>query len=229
MKQITVIVLLAATICAACTKNSINDVSLNYSFNLLNPSAVLSTEATSGSPVTAGTNGSINWTGAVVNISQADFSASHAGTTTALTSTNLYSINPFKPDSLSGTVAIPSGVYENLRFKITMNESAVNPPAILSGTYIESSGTRIPVTVTLNSVISFVKEAQRIEVTSGKYIAKVTIELNALVKGLTAADFGQTTRTGPNNAIVVNYNTNRALYEKLKARFANTVSIKVSK
>jgi len=110
-----------------------------------------------------------------------------------------------------------------------MNESNVNPPVILNGTYIESSGTKIPVVVTLNSVMSFVKEAQRIEVTSGKYIAKVTIELNALVKGLTAADFGQTTRTGANNTIVVSYTSNKALYDKLKARFPNTISVNVSK
>jgi hypothetical protein len=229
MKRLTVITLLATALCAACIKSAVNDVSLNYSFSLLNQSAVLSTEAASGAPVAAGSNGSINWTSATVNITQAEFSASHAGSTTALTSSNLYGINPFRADSLSGTVAIPSGVYENVRFKITMNESNVNPPMVLNGTYTEASGTKIPVVVTLNSVMSFVKEAERIEITSGKYIAKVTIELNALVKGLTASDFGQTTRTGANNTIMVNYNTNRALYDKLKARFPNTISIKVSK
>ena len=230
MRKITAIAIFAITLFSACTKTgTINDVTLNYSFNLLNQSSSLNTEAASGTPVAAGTNGSINWTSATINISKAEFSASHAGSTTTLSSSNLFGINPFRPDSLSGTVSIPSGVYENLHFNITMNESATNPPLTLNGTYTEASGTKIPVVVTLNSVITFAKEAKRIEVTSGKYVAKVTIELNALVKGLTASDFGQTTRTSPNNTILVNYNTNRTLYDKLKARLPNTISINVSK
>lgn len=230
MRKISFIALLAVTLFTACTKLGVNDkATLSYSFSLLNQSATLSTEAASGTPVTAGTNGSINWTSAAINIAKAEFSATQSGSAIAFSSSNLYNINPFKTDSLSGTVDIPTGAFENIRVKVTMNESNANPPLVLNGTYIEGSGTNIPVVVTLNSALSYTKEAQRIDVTSGKYIAKVTVELNALVKGLTAADFGQTTRTGSKNTIMVNSTTNRALYDKLLARLPNTVSVKVSK
>lgn len=213
---------------AGCAKEAL-DTTLSYTFSLLNPSAVLSTEAASGTPVAAGSNGSINWTSLTANIAKVEFSASHSGKTITYESKNLYSINPLKSDSLSGSVSIPSGVYENLRFKVTMSESSANPPIVLKGTYIESSGTQIPVVVTLNAPQSFVKEASRIEVTNGTYLAKVVIELNALVRGLTASDFGQTTRTSPNNTIVVNSTTNRALFEKLTIRLPNTIGISVMK
>jgi hypothetical protein len=85
------------------------------------------------------------------------------------------------------------------------------------------------VIVTLNSAQSFIKEASRIEVSTGTYVAKVKLELNAMVKGLMASDFGQTTRTGVNNTILVNSTTNRALFEKLSARIVNTISVSVVK
>jgi hypothetical protein len=227
MKKITTFFLLLIVFATGCTKDAAT--TLNYSFNLSNPSAVVSTEAASGTPIAAGSNGSINWTSASVNIAKIEFSASHAGTTPSFESKNLFNVNPLKVDSLSGSVSIPAGVYENLRFKVTMSESTANPPIVLNGTYTEASGTKIPVIATLNSAQSFIKEAARIEVATGTYVAKATLDLSALVKGLTANDFGQTTRTGTNNSIVVNSTTNRALFEKLSVRIVNTMSITVAK
>jgi hypothetical protein len=227
-KLIRTAIFLLAVLFGGCTKDSIS-TTLNYSFSLLNQGAVVSTVGASGTPIAMGTNGSINWTSASLNIAKVEFSAVHAGKTASFESKNLFGINPFKADSLSGSITIPLGVYENLRFKLTLNESPTNPPIVLNGTYIEVSGTKIPVIVTLNSAQSFIKEASRIEVSTGTYVAKVKLELNAMVKGLMASDFGQTTRTGVNNTILVNSTTNRALFEKLSARIVNTMSVSVVK
>jgi hypothetical protein len=231
MKKSLLKLSLIALLFTSCTKDeATTDTSLKYSFHAINLSSTLSTTASaSGVVVTAGTNGSVNWTGVSVNVNKIEFSASHAGTTTSVELKNLNSVNALKPDSLSGKIALTSGVYEKLQFKLTMAESATNPPFILTGTYTEASGTKIPVIVQLNQSQLINLEAARIEVAKGTYIAKVTFELNALVKGLVASDFGQTVRVGADNKIVVNSTTNRALYEKLTARLNSVASISIAK
>ncbi len=216
---------------SSCTKDeATTDNSLKYSFQATNLNSTLgATAAASGVVVAAGTNGSINWTGINVNVNKLEFSATHAGTVIALEQKNFSSVNALKPDSLAGKVSLTTGVYEKIQFKLTLTESATNPPLILNGTYIEASGTKIPVVVQLNQSQVINLEAARLEVTKGTYVAKVTLSLNELVKGLVASDFGQTTRTGSNNTIVVNATTNRALYEKLTARFAAVANISISK
>jgi hypothetical protein len=214
---------------SGCSKeNAVTDTELSYSFSARNTSATLSTTATASGVATAvATNGSINWAGIRVNVSKIEFTAIHLGTSTSVELKNLYNINALKPDSLSGKILLTAGVYENIRFKLTLAESATNPPLILNGNYVEASGTIIPVVVQFNQSQFIDLEAAKIEVSKGKYIAKITLELNALVKGLVASDFGQTVRT--NNTIVVNSTTNRALYEKLVSRLVNTTSVSVAK
>lgn len=214
-----------------CTKKEVPaDTKLSYSFSASNLNASLSSNATaSGAVVAPGTNGSINWTTASVNIAKVEFSATKAGTPISLESKNLYLVNALKPDSLSGTVSLVSGVYEHNQFNLTMNSSTTNPPLLLTGTYIEASGTKIPVRFEMNQPQLIKLEAARVEVTSGTYLAKVTIQLNALVIGLTASDFGQTTRTGVNNMIVISNTINKMLYDKLITRFTSTLSVNFSK
>nr|MBC7612193.1 hypothetical protein [Pseudopedobacter sp.] len=49
------------------------------------------------------------------------------------------------------------------------------------------------------------------------------------MKGLTATDFGQTTRSGTNNTISINATTNRPLFEKLLTRLPNALSVEITK
>lgn len=210
-----------------CTKDTAEtDTKLSYSFSAINLNASLSSNASaSGAVVAAGTNGSIGWTSTTVNISKIQFSAMHGGNAVSLESKNLYAVNALKPDSLSGTVFLSSGIYENNEFKISMDESVSRPALVLNGTYTEMSGTKIPVVVQFN-ISQFIKlEAARIEIKEGSYVAKVTIELNGLVKGLTASDFGQTTRTAPNNTILVTNSVNKALFDKLISRLPSILSV----
>ena len=231
MKKSLLKLAIVALLFSSCVKETATtETALKYSFSAINLSSTLSATATaSGVPVAAGTNGSINWTGVSVNVSKLEFSATHAGAISSYELKNFNSVNALKPDSLSGNVPLTIGAYEKLQFKLTLAESATNPPLILTGTYIEASGTKIPVVVQLNQAQIINLEAARLEVSKGIYIAKVTLELNALVKGLVASDFGQTTRTGTDNKIVVNSTTNRALYEKLITRFGSVASISLTK
>ncbi|MNK39927.1 hypothetical protein D3C87_585500 [compost metagenome] len=100
---------------------------------------------------------------------------------------------------------------------------------MLTGTYIEASGTRIPVIVQLNMTQLIKLEAPKIEISKGKYVARVTVELNGLVKDLTASDFGQTARTAPNNTILVTNTINRPLFEKLASRLPSILSLSMTK
>lgn len=211
-------------------KDSTAEAKLSYSFGVSNLSATLgATAATSAIPTAAGTSGSINWTSMSLNIAKIVFNGSHAGKSVAFESKNLNSINPLQAGILSGTISIPAGVYENIKFGVSLTENATVPTITLNGTYIEASGTQIPVSVqfTQSQLLNF--EAKRIEVVEGEYVANANIKINLLVTGLTRSDFGQTTRTGNNNAIVVSSTVNRPLYEKLMANLASTISFDVSK
>ena len=228
--QITWVSLVVLLFIGCTKKETVADTKLSYSFSAGNLNASLSSNATaSGAVVAAGTSGSINWATASVNVAKIEFSATKAGTPITLETKNLYLVNALKPDSLSGTVAIASGVYEHNEFSLTMSSSATNPPLLLTGTYIEASGTKIPVRFEMNQAQLIKLEAARVEVTSGTYLAKVTIQLNALVVGLTASDFGQTTRTGTNNMIIISSTINKTLYDKLIARFTSTLSVNFAK
>ncbi|SDD82784.1 hypothetical protein [Pedobacter soli] len=224
--------LLMLVLFMGCTKKEVDtDTKLSYSFSASNLNASLSSNASaSGAVVAAGTNGSINWSTASINVAKIEFSATKSGSGAInLETKNLYLVNALKPDSLSGTVSIASGVYENNQFNLTLASSLTNPPLLLTGTYIEASGTKIPVRFEMNQAQVIKLEAKRVEVTAGTYVAKVTVQLNALVTGLTASDFGQTTRTGTNNMIIISSTINKTLYDKLVTRFTSTLSIDFSK
>jgi len=216
---------------SSCVKDgSVADSKIIYTASATNLSSSLKNSgAESGNVVQAGTNGSINWTAAKVNISQIQFSTSHLGATSAYNTDNVFIPDALKANLFIGEVPVSSGVYESNRFKLTLKESATNPAILLNGNYIEASGTVIPVELKFNMNQSMVLEKSRIEIASGIYVATVKVALNNLVKGLVASDFGQTTRSGTNNTISVNATLNRALYEKLLLRLPNCLSVEVNK
>nr|MBC7612457.1 hypothetical protein [Pseudopedobacter sp.] len=212
----------------SCTKDTgYTDTKLSYSIKTTNLSASLkSNSAESGVVATPNSNGSINWTSASINFDQVDFISTHGGVTTTQIFKNLYFPNALK-DSVSGSLNIFTGLYENINFVLKISESADNPPILIKGNYIETSGTSIPVEVRLNLNQSFTFKNDNVEIKSGTYVAKITVELNNLVKGLTAADFGQTIRTGANNTIVINSTLNNALLVKLLINLKSCLSLKV--
>lgn len=216
---------------SSCVKDgSSTDSKLIYAANAINLSSSLKNSGSeSGVVVPAGTSGSINWVSAKVNISQMEFSTNHLGANSSYTTDNVFIPDALKANFFVGEVPVSSGVYESNRFKLTLKESATAPPILLNGNYIEASGTVIPVELKFNMNQSMVLENGRIEISTGNYIASVKLELNNLVKGLTASDFGQTTRSGTNNSISINSVANRPLFEKLLVRLPSALSINVSK
>lgn len=219
MKQLTLfisILALTASFSSCVKETGTQTAQLSYSFGATNLTAPLSG------------NRNITWTAMTVNISKVQITARLAGKEVALESNNLFSINPLQPDVLLGTTPIAAGIYENVRFKLTMAESASNPPFLLTGTFTEESGTKVPVIVQLNQSKLFTLEAAKFEIIKGSHVAKVNFQLNNLVSGLTGSDFGQTTRSGSDNTILVNSTTNRALFEKLSMRLANISSVTVN-
>ncbi len=214
----------------SCIKeDGFTDTKLSYSLKATNLSASLKSNATeSGLVVVPNTKGSINWSSASINLAQADFISLNDGATSTKTVENLFFKNALK-DSISGVLNIKSGSYKNINFLIKIAESKTNTPILIRGNYIEESGTTIPVEVNLNISQSINLQSPDIEITMGSYLAKITVELNNLVKGLTASDFGQTTRTGANNAIIINTETNKLLFAKLLLNLRSCISIDISK
>lgn len=233
MRNLKAMYLLFALVWAisSCVKDDTNTKgNLKYAVNAINLSSTIRNSGLESGAVTpAGSNGSINWTSAKVNISQIAFSTTHLGAKSTFTTENVFIQDALTTNTSMGEVSVSSGVYENNKFTLTLKESANTVPVILNGNYVEASGTIIPVELKFNMNQSFMLEYPRIEISSGTYVANIKLELNNLVKGLIASDFGQTTRSDTNNAISISSVNNRGLFEKLLIRLPNCLSMNVVK
>lgn len=225
-----IFVLITAVLLNACQKDSVNDGELTYNFKTSNLSASLgSTGSTSGNPVAPLSNGSITWKTGTVNIQQIYFGAKKDNTPFALEFEKLSNIDILNASTVSGSIAIPKGTYDDIKLRLRLKESATNKPLVLLGTYTEISGTKIPVEVQFNETYELTLNPPQLTIKGDKYDVTVSLDLSKLVKNLTSADFGQTTRTGSDNMILVNSTKNVALFEKLKTNFLLIADAQITK
>lgn len=212
----------------SCQKDATGDGQLSYVFKPTNLAASLGTTASaSGLVVAANSNGSMTWTSGTLNIQKIEFSAKRGLTTASAEYNNLTNIDILNTGTISGNVSLPTGTYDNIELKLRLVQSNTNIPLVLKGTYTETSGTKIPVEVQFNEAYELKLNPPQLVIQGDKYTANVTLDLTRMVKDLTASDFGQTTRTQPNNTILVTSSINPVLYAKLKANLllVPTVSI----
>ncbi|MEJ7693334.1 hypothetical protein [Daejeonella sp.] len=216
----SIFILFSAILLNSCQKDSVHDGELTYHFKTSHLSASLGTTgATSGTPVAPLSNGSITWLSGTINVQQIYFGAKKDNTAFAVEFEKLSSIDILKTSTISGSVAIPTGTYTDIKLRIRLKESATHKPLVLLGTYTEVSGTKIPVEVQFNETYELTLHPPPVTIKGDKYDVNLTLDLSKLVKNLIQADFGQAVRTGPNNMILVNSTTNRALFEKLAVNF----------
>ncbi|MES3016361.1 MAG: hypothetical protein V4721_01220 [Bacteroidota bacterium] len=217
---LAIFILVSVVSLNSCQKDSINDGELTYNFKTTNLAAALSSTASaSGTPVAPLSNGSITWKSGTVNIQQIYFGAKKDNTPFAVEFEKLSNIDILKTSTVSGSIAIPTGTYSDIKLRLRLKESATNKPLVLLGTYTEISGTKIPVEIQFNETYELTLNPPQLTIKGDKYDANVTLDLSKLVKNLTASDFGQTVRSGSDNMILVNSTKNVALFEKLKANF----------
>lgn len=225
-----VFILFSAILLTGCQKDSVNDGELTYNFKTSNLSASLSSTASaSGSPVTPFSNGSITWKSGTVNIQQIYFGAKKNNTPFAVEFEKLSNIDILKTSTISGSIAIPTGTYSDIKLRLRLRESATNKPLVLLGTYTEVSGTKIPVEVQFNESYELTLNPPQLTIKGDKYDVNVNLDLSKLAKNLTLADFGQTTRSGADNMILINSTRNIALFEKLKANFLLIADAQITK
>jgi hypothetical protein len=225
-----IFILIAAVLLNGCKKDSVNDGELTYNFKTSNLSASLSsTSSSSGSPVAPLSNGSITWKSGTVNIHQIYFGAKKDNTPFAVEFEKLSNIDILKTSTVSGSIAIPTGTYSDIKLRLRLKESATNKPLVLLGTYTEVSGTKIPVEVQFNETYELTLTPPQLTIKGDKYDVNVNIDLSKLAKNLTLSDFGQTVRSGPDNMILVNSTKNIALFEKLKINFLLIADAQITK
>ncbi|SKB83495.1 hypothetical protein [Daejeonella lutea] len=226
----SVLIVFFATVLNGCQKDSVNDGELTYNFKTSNLSASLSSTASaSGTPVAPLSNGSITWKSGTVNIQQIYFGAKKDNTPFAVEFEKLSNIDILKVSTVSGSVAIPTGTYSDIKLRLRLKESATNKPLVLLGTYTEISGTKIPIEIQFNETYELTLTPPALTIKGDKYDVNVNLDLSKLAKNLTLSDFGQTTRSGADNMILVNSSKNVALFEKLKANFLLIADAQITK
>ncbi|MDO8994070.1 MAG: hypothetical protein Q7U83_13445 [Daejeonella sp.] len=213
----------------SCQKDSVGDGKLTYTFKPVNLSASLSSvSSASGQAVSAGSNGSINWTTGRFNVHQIELSGKKDGTSISIEHKDLTDVDILKLGTISGTVTLPVGTYKDIEVKLKFAISDTKRPLTLVGKFIETSGTQIPVEVHFNETLVLQKNVSSISINGDKYTADIILEVNNLVKNLTLSDFGQTTR-GTNGSIFVSNTVNTALYNKLKANLSLVPAVTITR
>ncbi len=202
-----------------CTKDSIlMDTKLSYSFSAINLNASFGAGGTAdGTIVPAGTPGSINWTSAKLNVTHTEFSGTDADGNPVSASETLTNVNVLNPSLLAGDLYLKSGVYQNIKFKLSLTASATNPPLEMQGDYIDPSGNSHPVIVKLNTtqMLNLVDLPNQ-GIGSGNYVLKIRIKLNEMIKDFNYSDINDITFTG--NTIMITDTMNKPLFDKLVAK-----------
>lgn len=220
----------AIIVLGACQKDSLNDGQLSYVFKPTNLAAsVGTTAAASGLVVAAKSNGSMTWTSGTLNIQKIEFSAKREQATTSVEYKNLTNIDILNTGTVSGNVTLPTGTYSNIELKLNLVESATNIPLVLKGTYTETSGTKIPVEIQFNENYELKLTPPKVIIAGDKYTATVTLDFAKMMRDMIANNLGQTTRTQPNNTILVTSSINANLYAKLKANLLLVPSVLIAK
>lgn len=222
--------LTAVILLGACQKDSLNDGQLNYVFKPTNLAAsVGTTAAASGLVVAAKSNGSMTWTSGTLNIQKIEFSAKKDQSSANVEYNNLTNIDILNTGTVSGNVTLPTGTYNDIELKLNLVQSNTNIPLVLKGTYTEISGTQIPVEIQFNETYELKLTPPQVIIKGDKYTANVTLDFTNMMKNLVANDLGQTTRTQPNNTILVTSSLNAGLYAKLKANLLLVPSVQITK
>jgi hypothetical protein len=213
----------------SCVKDSVDDGQLSYVFIPSGLAASLSTTASASGQVVAPLSpGSITWTSGTLNIAKIQFSGKKDQSAVNVEYSDLSVINILSLEASAGSVTLPAGTYSDIQLKVNLVESAVNVPLTLKGTYQEANGgAAIPVEVRFNQNIELLLNPPQTTIKGDKYSADIGLTLNKLVTGLVPSDFGQTTRTQPNNTILVTSTINPTLYGKLKNNLTSTLKVDI--
>ncbi len=223
------LLLCVSTIFSSCQKDTATDGQLTYSFKTINlSSSVASSTTMSGVTVAAGSNNSINWTSGTLNIQKAELDAKKEAVAVSYEYKNLTTVDLLSAGIVTGSIAIPMGTYSDVEVKLSLANSAANPPLTLKGIYTDGAGVKTNIQFVYNEALDLKMAGQKFVIASAdKYVANVTLELNSLVKTVETPNLTAATRT--NGEIVINATTNRSLYDKIVAKIIATAGVQIVK
>lgn len=229
LKNFTTTTMIAVTVLtfAACKKNSVSPTKPQMSFQLK------ADNTTSTLAVSPGTNhlltnsqsagiAGLTFISGTANIAKFKLRAKKNGTEIEITSKNLNNVDLFALNPSIVGVTLDTGTYKEIEVRVMLQKTADTStlPLKLKGTFTNSGGTVIPFEVDLNDDATIKAEADNITVSSSTdFTVLVTMHLNLLLTGLSAADFESAVLTNGN--IVISNSSNTSIYNQILSNLSS--------
>lgn len=169
---------------------------LDFQLKAINPNSVVSR-----------TMATIKWDSGFVNANQIKFEAKQNGNETEFKSNVHQHVDLFSSASTVGTITIPSGIFDQVEFKIEAAPTSSEPAVKLQGTV-----NGIPLIFMIDNAFEIKSEQSQVTL-NGNDIALNKIDLSGLTAGLSSADFTNATQT--NGAIIISSASNTSLFNAI--------------
>lgn len=211
MKRSTLLALLAlGSFIVSCKKESNNTSNgSNVSYQLLAADRSSQLGGTTMEGSTLRTDATINWTSGFANVNELKFEAKNKDNDISYRSGTDRRIDLFNPTATAGTILIPSGTYDQVKFKLELAPMNNEPALELDGNY---NGT--PVILRVSQPIEIKGSQKNVTVTDNNgYTAITDLDLSTLLNEVSANALNNATRT--NGQIIISSSSNQNIYNKL--------------
>ncbi|MDB5208509.1 MAG: hypothetical protein JWR72_3584 [Flavisolibacter sp.] len=195
----------------SCKKEAASDANASFSYELKTANQSSSLNRLIGTGRTEAVT--IQWTAGTASANLIKFEAKNSGGEIEFKQNVTQQIDLFAATSTLGNITIPQGTYSEVEFKAYLAPSGTLPALELTG--ILTSGTTAKTIIfRVNSNIELKAEKSNVTVASGAiYSALNTIDLSALTRGMSEADFTNATLT--NGQLLISANSNSNIYSAI--------------
>ena len=193
----------------SCKKENAASSSSNVHYQLTATDRTSSVGAANSDGSGLRTDATITWNTGFANVTELKFEAKNRESEISYRSKTDHRVDLFNPSPSVGTILIPSGDYDQVKFKIGLAPANNEPALELTGNY---NGTPVILRVTHPVEI---KGAQRnVTITDNNgYTAITDLNLSELLNDVSAHDLNNASRT--NGQIIVSSSSNTNIYNKL--------------
>ncbi len=204
--------LAATAICAllaSCKKenNSTGGSNVNYQLTASDLSSLPGITASDNS--TLRTDATITWNSGFANVTELRFEARNKDNDITYRSKTDRRIDLFNPGTSAGSILIPSGDYDQVKFIAALAPANGEPALQLTGTY---NGT--PVILEVSQPIEIRGVQKNVTVTDNNgYTAITNLDLSNLFADVPSGMLNNATRT--NGQIIISSSSNQNIYNKL--------------
>jgi len=225
-RLIAPIATLAFLTAASCSKdNSTNMSSSSMGVKIQATNAVF--------PMLKSTAASFTWDSATMVVSKLELEAekgdSLSKTEISFEWTGPKTIDLLHVDALVADIPLQPGMYHEVSVKVNAYAAdAGNVPVFyLSGTYVNGTGTRVPVNFTVNEDLEFRAKAEGSALNAIKdYTSLITLDLSTLFSGISTSLLDAAVLT--DGKLVISTSSNKDLYDALVASFAHCAGSRVA-